>query len=357
MKFIHCSDIHLDSAMDTHLSPRQARERNTEICRTFSRMAEYALQEGVTAVLICGDLFDTGRISRSTVQYIFDCIVRTPSVDFLYLKGNHDEAARAFSGMELPANLKLFGEDWTQYTYGNTTIAGLELTEDNCMNYCSSLTLPEAGVNLVMLHGQISTQPGDELVCLPQLRGKHIDYLALGHLHSYQSGKLDNRGVYAYCGCLEGRGFDECGEKGFVLLEAEGNTLTHSFVPFAQRTLYDVPVDITGCTTAPELLDAVTAATWELPKESLVKITFTGSYTPDTHKDFTFLQTMLADRFYFIRFKDASRLHIDPANYENDISLKGEFVRTVLAADLPTEDKDRIICAGLAALQGEEITL
>ena len=53
----------------------------------------------------------------------------------------------------------------------------------------------------------------------------NIDYLALGHIHSYKCHKLDKRGVYCYSGCLEGRGFDECGDKGFVLLETEEDRL------------------------------------------------------------------------------------------------------------------------------------
>ena len=49
------------------------------------------------------------------------------------------------------------------------------------------------------------------------------DYLALGHIHYNVVEPLDSRGVYAYSGCLEGRGFDETGEKGFVLIEVENN--------------------------------------------------------------------------------------------------------------------------------------
>ena len=59
MKFIHCSDIHLDSPMESNLTPRQARERNAELCATFARMVDYAKAEGVTA--------DTSSISSQTV--------------------------------------------------------------------------------------------------------------------------------------------------------------------------------------------------------------------------------------------------------------------------------------------------
>ena len=357
MKLIHCSDIHLDSPMESNLTAAQARERNSEICRTFAYMVDYAKDNDVSAILLCGDLFDTDRVTSTTGRFILDTILETPTIQFLYLKGNHDEANRAFAGRQLPENLITFGEEWSYHQIGNVTVAGIELTDNNCHSLYESLQLNPVSRNIVMLHGQTAGHRGEELVSLPDLRGKHIDYLALGHIHSYTADKLDDRGTWCYCGCLEGRGYDECGEKGFVLVEADYDGIRHSFFPFASRTLHDIKMNITGFSTAPEMLAMLRILTEDIPQEDLVKLTLTGSYTPDTHKDIPFLQTILKDWFYSVKIKDCSRLQLDAASYENDISLKGEFIRMVMAADLPQEDKDRIICAGLEALRGEEISL
>ena len=357
MKLIHCSDIHLDSPMESNLTAEQARERNTEICRTFSRMVDFAKAEGVQAILLAGDVFDTDRISATTARYILDTVAQASDICFLYIMGNHDEAHRAFSGQTLPDNLITFEADWGYRSFGNVTVAGITLTDENCMTLYDTLQLQAEQVNIVMLHGQTAHRPGEEMVSLPNLRSKHIDYLALGHIHSYGTDKLDDRGIWCYCGCLEGRGFDECGTKGFVLLETEGKRITHRFVPFARRTLHDITADITGLTTTPELLDVLLRTAKDVPAQDLVKFTLTGSYTPETNKDLTFLKNMLADRFYSVKIKDCSHLKLETASYENDISLKGEFIRMVLASDLPEEDKERVICAGLEALRGGEISL
>ena len=50
MKLIHCGDIHLDSRMESNLSGEKARERNVEICATFTRMIRYGQDHGVKAV-------------------------------------------------------------------------------------------------------------------------------------------------------------------------------------------------------------------------------------------------------------------------------------------------------------------
>ena len=109
MKLIHCSDIHLDSRMESNLPPEKARERGVEICNTFARMVRYAAENGVAAVLIAGDLFDTRRVSARTVGYVMDQIRSAKDVSFLYLRGNHDENRDAFAGQTLPENFKTFG--------------------------------------------------------------------------------------------------------------------------------------------------------------------------------------------------------------------------------------------------------
>lgn len=357
MKLIHCSDIHLDSRMESNLPPEKARERGVEICNTFARMVRYAAENGVAAVLIAGDLFDTRRVSARTVGYVMDQIRSAKDVSFLYLRGNHDENRDAFAGQTLPENFKTFGSAWTYFHYGDVTVAGLEMNGSNCLSMYDSLKLRPEDTNIVMLHGQVSTQPGEEQIAVPLLKNRSIHYLALGHLHSFQRRPLDDGGTLCYSGCLEGRGFDECGEKGFVLLDVHGHRVEAEFVPFASRTLWEVPVDITNLTTVSQMLDAMEQTAEKVPETSLVKFTLTGGYTLDTQKDLRFLQKSLASRFYFTKIKDESRLIMERADYEHDISLKGEFIRMVLASDKSAEDKEQMILWGIQALSGEEVAL
>ena len=55
--------------------------------------------------------------------------------------------------------------------------------------------------------------------------------------------------------------------------------------------------------------------------------------------------------------KDETRLAVDPERYRNDVSLKGEFIRQVLASELSEHEKAAVIRAGVLALAGEEISL
>ena len=74
VKLIHCADLHLDSAMTTHLSKEKAQERKAELLRTFERMVEYARENEVEAILIAGDLFDRKNVSATARKSVRQAI-------------------------------------------------------------------------------------------------------------------------------------------------------------------------------------------------------------------------------------------------------------------------------------------
>ena len=80
------------------------------------------------------------------------------------------------------------------------------------------------------------------------------------------------------------------------------------------------------------------------------------TFLPLRQKDFRFLQQILESNYYFVKIKDESHLELAKESYENDISLKGEFIRMVMGSELSGEEKDKVICAGIQALSGETIT-
>lgn len=363
MKVIHCADLHLDSKCNANLDRECAKERRSELLHTFERMVEYAAHNHVAAILIAGDLFDSKNISATTRNTILYCMQRNPGIQFYCLRGNHDSESFLRDLEETPANLHLFRREWTSYRAGNVVISGIELTRENAGSAYLSLVLDSKDFNIVMLHGQEAEgNAGDktETVNLKALRNKGIDYLALGHVHAYKKETLDARGTYCYCGCLEGRGFDECGEHGFVLIDIDETSrkYTHEFVPFAKRRLYEVPVDVTGCRTTSEMRVQVTAALRKARcgAESLVKIVLTGELDVECEKDIIYLLSCFKPYFYFVKIDDKTTLKVDEENYLLDASLKGEYVRMVMSAsELSEEDKKAIIRWGLQAISGEEV--
>ena len=359
MKIIHCADLHLDSKMETNLDKEKARERKNEILITFEKMVEYAKKNEIRAIIIAGDLFDKKNISVKAKKIVKNAIDSNPEIDFIYLKGNHDESGFIDDESDIPANLKMFNSnDWTKYEYDNLTIAGIEFGQKKEYEIYNSLMLDKNKINVVVMHGQEATSDVNdktEVINIKQLKNKNIDYLALGHIHKYKQEKLDNRGIYCYSGCLEGRGFDECGPKGFVLLNVEENKIETTFIPFSKRYLYEIDVDITGMTENNEIENKIKEKIQEIPKSSLVKVILSGEVELESNRDISYLTKKFEDSFYFIKIYDHTNIKIDYMKYQYDASLKGEFIRLVLKQDLTDEEKSQIINTGIKALSGEEV--
>ena len=365
MRMIHCADLHLDLKMSSNLDKESAKERKGELLHTFERMVSYAVRNEVTAILIAGDLFDTKNISATARNIVLHNIKNHPEIRFYYLKGNHD-SDNFFAGLqEIPDNLKLFGKEWISYEEagGRIIISGLELTPENSGSAGISLVLDSDKFNIVMLHGQEAESEGKEkaeIIHLKQFRNKGIDYMALGHIHAYKKAQLDARGTYCYSGCLEGRGFDECGEHGFVVIDVDemNGKYKQEFVSFAQRVLYTIEVDITGCDTTAEIMDKVQEAlkVTGCSKESLLKIVLKGMVDVEAEKNLTYLLAGIKSGYYFVKIYDETSLKVDIEDYLLDKSLKGEYVRLVMEDDsIPMEEKHVIIRYGLQAIAGEEV--
>ena len=352
LKLIHCADVHLGSKMEAKLPKDKAEERRGEVRKTFHRMVEYAKQEGVRAILLSGDVFDSDRPLKRDKEFFYDVVKGNPDIDFLYLRGNHDgEESYVEGGIE---NLKIFSEEWTGYDYEDVYICGLELSCENALSLYSTLKLDEHRKNIVMLHGQIASVSGADKINLNKLAEKNIDYLALGHIHSHSENRLDERGRYAYSGCLEGRGFDECGEKGFVLLEI-GEEIVRRFVPFAERKIDEYTVDISG-TENTYAAYQILKSRIKLDPANLYRIYLVGEIEFERDGLAKELARLLSNDCYFVSVKDKTVKKLDPLAYEGDVSLRGEFVRAVLNnAEWDAERKSHMIALGLKALDGREV--
>ena len=363
MKIIHCADVHLDSKMTAHLPPEEAGKRRRELLHTFRRMLEFAAQNEVAAIIIAGDLFDGDSVSVLAKNTVYEGITSYPDIDFYYLRGNHDASSFLNGLSHIPANLKLFGQEWTYYTAnaggaGNIVISGLELTEQNLRRRYEDLTLDSRCFNIVVLHGQIGSGSQVETINLKELQHKGIDYLALGHIHAYQMGRLDARASYCYSGCLEARGFDECGQHGFVLLEIDERTgqYQQSFVPAAARCFHQLSVDISDCRSSGEIAGKIERLLREesFAAGDMMKLILTGRQEIGAEKDIDMLTQQFRDCFYFFKIYDQTAWQVDYQHYQAEASLKGEFVRLLQRQeDLSEADKAEIIQCGLSALNGE----
>ncbi len=349
MKILHTSDLHLDSPLTTRLDSKKVRERKAELILSFKRLAESARREGADAFIIAGDLFDSERVGKRTLKNAIDIISAYPEITFFYLSGNHERDALTSSGAPLPDNLRLFGSDWTYFNLGSVNFIGKCDTDKEMF---SSLRLNKDETNILVLHGELRDRSdGRGAIGIKDAEELDVDYIALGHYHSYSKTEVNHRCNAVYSGTPEGRGFDEAGDCGYVLIDASEGKITHKFVKSAMRTLRICEIDVTDVESDLALIFKIETMLKSVPREDLVRIKLVGtrelgrSYSAET------ILSSIAHSYYYVEIKDETRVRISPDDYKNDISLKGEFIRGVLADDsLSDKEKDAIISLGIEVL-------
>ncbi len=352
MRFLHTSDLHLNSKMNSKLSGEKAKERKLELLLNFRAMTEFAKSSGCRAFVISGDLFDTEKMSMRIKRTVLEIISSAPDITFLYLAGNHEKDAIA-SLDELPENLKVFGKDWTYFIIDGTAFAGRAETDAGMF---ASLKIPSEAKNAVaVLHGELrdSSESGG-IIGKKELKNTKISYLALGHYHSFSEHRIAENCVAVYSGTPLGRGFDELGEKGFVTVDIDGENVNYSFQKSNGRKLMAANVLLDGVETNEEFEHKIQHALAHISKNDLVRLVFSGHRREDIKIDCDAISARYRSAYYYMEAKDETRLAIKPEDYAFDKTLKGEFIRTVLAdTSLSDGEKDEIITTGLRALMGE----
>ncbi len=345
MYIIHTADLHLGSALTGIYPADIATKRRKELADTFLRMVSYAAEYGIRAILIAGDLFDTENASPTVRDTVLSAIREHPAISFYYLRGNHDTLSLG----NVPENLFFFGKDFTAYSLGEGIM--LYGAEEPTKKHCEELSPAENNVNLVMLHGQtVESGFGKYTVNLRALQGKHIDYLALGHLHTHKEGVLDLRGSYVYAGTPEPRGFDEAGEKGFYILKVERGLVERRFVPFSMRTVHIVELPLSPADTEDTAYALLEDLLSPIPDKDIVRLILSTPLPLSAAAAKTLLS-----RFFYSEVKQTERKPVLGAEaFLDEISLRGEFVRLVLSSELTEEEKNDILHYGLSALRGEE---
>lgn len=392
MKIIHCADIHLGSGFSYIEDPVKRRERQDELLETYRRMFRYAVLNEIEAIIIAGDLFDTDQVAAPTMGAVIREIIDHPDISVYYLKGNHDVNIK--SGMENIPNLHCFTDVVKAYGLHknnnelpddlhdlyddrnvvrslhnsnearndrvNVNIAGVELTCGNRDSFYNEVDFAPEDFNILVLHGQLYENGGSDELAINKrlLQHRNIDYLALGHIHAYRSGGIDTRGIYCYPGCLEGRGFDECGPHGFVVLDIDtaNGTCKRSFVEFARRKLYEIQVDITSTVSGAEILNSVEKSldNSRCLEQDMIKVELTGTVDQELLPVCAYIKKVLSDRYYYIKVKDSTKKTIGLHN--NELSFRKMFTDTVMSkTDIHEADREEIIRLGIMALNGEEL--
>ncbi len=359
IKLLHTGDIHLDSAFSA-LDPKNSEIRRNELRAAFTSMITYAKMTNVDAILIAGDLFDGEYVTKETVA-----ILRREFENFgkpiFIAPGNHDCATQSSIWHK-----KIFSDN--VYVFTEEALAAVDIDELSLTVYGYAFTshdmptFPAAGlsvddpsrVNVLLAHGDVTSTATTSTCPISEedIYAFGADYTALGHIHNPTVSGKDER--YCYCGCLEGRGFDELGPKGACMVEITKNgsesTVVVKKVRFSKRKYERGELSLDGIESTLDAADAIASYISEhkYGEDTLLSLRLTGYISPSLVLDMEVLEDD-THGLYYLKLEDATHPSLDTAALENDVTIRGEVYRRLKPSIQSSDARTREI--GLRALR------
>ena len=353
IKILHSGDWHLDSPLLLR-SQEQTRYLRDALAGIPEKIVALCKEEQCDMMLLAGDLFD-GAASAGTVQAL-KAALRDAQVPVFITPGNHDYVGNDSPWLNevWPDNVHIF----THQSIESVVLPDLDLriygagfTSMDCPALLLDFTAAHNEQYKVgILHGD-PTQANSPYcpITKQQVNNSGLDYLALGHIHkgdSFRSGKT----LCAWPGCPMGRGYDEDGEKGALIVTLD-ETAEIRFVPLDAPRFHDL--EIPGGDDPAKALDSVLPA---LGNPDFYRITFTGHSQPLD------IDALLRPEFPNLVLRDRTVPPVDVWGSAGQDTFEGRYFKLLQdkLADADEETQRKIFLAAEISrkiLDGQEVIL
>ena len=377
VRFLHTSDIHLDTSFSGSGFPSWLGNRKREAIRgTFRHIIENARLHEVDFVLVAGDLFEQDRITPDTSEFLKQQLGNLNSIRVFIAPGNHDPYVKGSPYREesWPANVHIFNAD--EFQSVELLDLGVRVTgfgfvgaslEDHHFQRLPALSGNLA--NIVLSHGSnISRVPAGKSrhgpFTIEEIAGKNIQYCALGHYHQQHRipNPIDETQVW-YSGIPEGRGWDEEGPCGYLLGEFSNGTLHIDSMCCNQYPLNTLTIDCDAFSTREQILDSILQQRGVLfdPK-TILRIQLIGGLDPRIDLSLPELEERLAGEALYFQWNDQTHPALDFESIAQEKTLRGRFVRILNERLAAASGEERITLErarlyGVQALSGREVRL
>lgn len=360
VKILHTGDLHMDSVF-TGLTGEQALERRREQRNMLRDIVELGNRENVQLLLLAGDLLDSANAYYETALALGEILGKSNAHVFI-APGNHDayDSMSPYKSVRFPENVHIFTSNDVESVdipELNVCVHGAAFTSSSCENsILTNFCAPEDGrVHIMVLHGE-ETEGGSKYnpVRESHIRQSNLNYLALGHVHTFSGVKTVGKTAYAYCGCPEGRGFDETGDKGVIMGNVSEEGVQLELVSTAKFRYHWLELELSEGDSAVEKAKDLLP---ERDEYGLYRLVLKGECDGVDAKG---VHDALKDRFYYLAVIDRTSPVRSMWEGEDEDNLKGIFLRRLHRMYLDTGDVEqqeiirKAVRFGTAALDNRE---
>ena len=372
IRFLHCSDIHLDIPF-TGISAEKSEERRRMLRASFVKMMQYIKDTNINIVLMSGDVFNNEYATNTTAEVLIREFRNCPDTEFIISPGKYDcyENNPIYASGRLPDNCHVFATDklsrFDFEDYNITVYGWAFMTPEMKSNPLYDRKVDDSSrVNLVCAYADLNGDI-DSTICpisTADLKKFGADYYALGSRHEGSKFSSVGASKYSYCGSLESIGFEEPGLGGVNLITIDYNekeiSIENKSVSFGHVRFRTEELNITGINTPNEIISGISRliSQKKYDRETALSVVLTGSVDPK----FQIPKNLENDAFglYFFKMIDKTLPLYGTEHFKRDMSVSGEIYRQFYPLLTSEDEEERLVAAkafriALAALDNREM--
>ena len=388
LRLIHTADVHLGARHDD-LGEQAVAQRERQFA-AFKAAVDLALAEKVDLFLVAGDLFDSNVQPRRSVERVAAELKRLAAarIRTVIIPGTHDVYDRAsiYRAYDL-AELAGDGPDDDLVTVLQPDRPSVHLATCDVVVHGRvfatkraphsplqglDAALDEAAATwrIGMVHGSIAipgkTDHDEVVITTDEIAASNLDYLALGHWHSAQTGRAGTV-TYAYAGAPEAVALDQDRAGKVLLVELEERNGARTVkVEERQvgRTRFEKrELDASTLVSQPALVDTLAAAA---DPDLVLDVRLVGVRPDELDLDLDEIEGALAPAFLKVRVRDASLPALTSGPLPSPDTIAGAFIRDLEAriaeleaagSEAEAAERRDALRLGRLLLAGHEVSL
>ncbi len=345
---LHLADVHL-GARHADMGAAAAKQRDRQLA-AFTRAIDEGLKHSVDAALICGDLFDSNAQPRRSVERAVSELKRLTDagIRVVIIPGTHDvyDSRSIYRAFDLPrlAGLPIGSDLLTVLTpdHPELVIKDLDLivygrvfatkrAPRSPLDGFSAGADDRASWKVGMIHGSRQI-PGvvdrDEVLFTDaEIAASGLDYLALGHWHSFSSGRCGDT-TWAYAGAPEPVAVDQDGAGNACLVRLEDGAGGSSSVRVERvrvgRTVFRAEaVDAAGLESQDEMVQQLSGLA---DPDLILHVSIDGIALDTLEIDTDEVERALAPSFLHVRVRDRSVTEMAAGPDLPEDTVAGRFI-------------------------------
>lgn len=353
LRIIHTADVHLGARHDD-LGEQAAAQRERQFA-AFARSVDLAIVEKVDLFLVSGDLFDSNVQPRRSVERVAAELTRLVEarIRTVLIPGTHDVYDRAsiYRAYDLKAMSGSTPDDdyvtllrpdlpYVHLASCDAIVHGpVFATKRAPHSPLQGLTGDVAGIaatwRIALVHGSIvipgKTEHDEVVITTDEIAATGLDYLALGHWHSAQTGKAGTV-TYAYAGAPEAVALDQ-DRAGKVLLVELDASPTKRTVTVDERSVgatkfEKLELDASTVANQPALVATLSA---KADPDLVLDVRLVGVRPDELDLDTDEVEAALARSFLKTRVRDVSLPALTEGTLPSPDTVAGAFIRDLEA--------------------------